>query len=48
MITSIIYSSNLLDGLFNAEDIEFLKTNNGKQDEIEFAIEMSNFKKEEI
>lgn len=48
MITSIIYSSNLLDGLFNAEDIEFLKTNNSKQDEIEFAIEMSNFKKEEI
>lgn len=48
MITSIIYSSNLLEGLFSEEDIEFLKSNNSKQDEIEFAIEMSNFKKEEI
>lgn len=48
MITSIIYTSNLLDGLFSKEDIEFLKNNNSKQDEIEFAIEMSNFKKDEI
>lgn len=48
MITSIIYSSNLLDGILGKEDIEFLKNSNSKQDEIEFAIEMSNFKKDEI
>lgn len=48
MITSIIYNSNLLEGLFNNEDVEFLKSSNSKQDEIEYEIEMYDLKKDEI
>lgn len=48
MITSIIYNSNLLDGLFNSEDVDFLRFNNSKQDEIEAEIELSDLKKNEI
>lgn len=48
MITSIIYSSNLLDGLFSNEDIEFLKSNNSKQDKIEYELEIADLKKNEI
>lgn len=48
MITSIIYDSNLLDGLFNSEDIEFLRKNNYRQEEIEAEIELASLQKDKI
>lgn len=48
MLTSIIYKSNLLIGLFSEEDIDFLKANNGQKSEMESSIQLTDFKKDKI
>lgn len=48
MLTSIIYNSNLLIGLFSEQDINFLKSNNSQKSELESSIQLTDFKKDKI
>lgn len=48
MIKDILYNSNILEGLFEPSDFEFLKDSNNKQEKIEFKIKMVRLKREKI
>ena len=48
MIKDILYNSDILEGLFEPSDFEFLKDSNNKQEKIEFKIKMVRLKREKI
>lgn len=48
MINDILYKTDVLKGLFTRKDLEFLRENSNKQEEIEFAIKMADLKKDKV